>query len=157
MNRDAIIATCIGIIFGVCIAALVLVGPKIGSYISSIPKPSFSFSLPSFFSFTKKEEKPINPTNNPSAAITDITIDSPLPDTIISESEILISGKTIPNATVVATNQFGDWTTTSDSTGVYALTVTLSEGLNTLTLTSWNTDKEYSKQLSLYQTGAKLE
>jgi len=157
MNRDAIVATLIGIIIGVCIAAVVLVGPKLGSFVSGLPMPSFSLSLPKLPNFSKSSDTANQPEQNKESARADLIIESPLPDSIISENTVLLSGKTTPNSTVIAQNQTGDWITNSNSDGTYALTITLSEGINTITLTSVADDVEYSKQIVLYQTDTALE
>ena len=134
MNKDALLATIIGFVVGLFITGLLLVGPRL---VSLLPK----ISLP-------------KPTATPTPAIQNasFTIDSPLPETIESSSELLVSGSSEPGAMVVIQTDVDDEVVLAGQDGKYAGKVTLVEGKNDLTVTSYGKTKQEAKTIQVFYT-----
>jgi hypothetical protein len=143
MNKDAILATIIGFIIGLCITGLVLVGPHLAKYI-----PKINVHLPTI---SWMKPKP-TPTTTPKQKPFSLTIDSPIPESIESESDLLVSGTTAGGSTVVIQGNSNDAITTATTDGKYAGKITLVEGQNDITVTSYN-KKDHSQQtVTVYYT-----
>lgn len=155
MNKDALFATLIGLGIGLLLTGIILVGPSLAKGFPKITLPTINFSkitLPSF-SFPKK----LSPTPTVDAsklpAGHTITIDSPLPDAIEQTESLLVSGATSIGATVVIQGPIDDIVIVANTDGKYAGKVTLSEGKNDITVTSYSTTKEQkSKTISVFYT-----
>lgn len=145
MNKDALLATLIGFAIGLCITGLLLVGPKLAGYL-----PKFSFSMPKF---AKSQPKPeASPT--PSAFA--LVIDSPLPDSIESEKEVLVSGSSAAGATVVIQGNTNDSAVAVNADGKFAGKIQLIEGKNDISVTSYLKDKKTTQTISVYYTPEEL-
>lgn len=141
MNKDALLATLIGFAIGICITGLLLVGPKLAVYL-----PKISFQLPQF---AKSQPKP---TASPAPKEFSVAIDSPIPDSIESESELLISGSTQSDATVVLQGNINDAAVIANADGKFAGKITLVEGKNDITVTSYLLDKKASQTITIFYT-----
>ena len=148
MNRDAIVATLIGIVIGILVAGAVLVGPKIPKYFAALKLPSLN--LP---------KSVVNNTGNTNATSKTeqnqkgpITIESPLADSIITENEILVSGFTKGNAIVIISGPSTDETVTADGNGKFAGNVTLGEGTNIVHVTSVSEETIEAGSIRIYHT-----
>ena len=146
MNKDAILATIIGFFIGLAITGLILVGPKL---LSGLPK--FSFKFPSM---NQSQTKP-KPTPTKTAAFT-VTIDSPQPESIESETDLLVSGTTGAGATVVIQSNSSDDVVAVKKDGKYAGKVTLVEGKNEVSVTSYLNHQTATKTVSVYYTSEQL-
>ncbi len=140
MNRDAILATLIGFGIGLLITGVLIVSPNI---VKSLPR----FSLPQV-SFFKTSPKP---TPTPAATPTGLTIDSPLADTIADKDGLLISGKTASGATVVIQGPLDEDVKVA-ADGKYAGKITLVEGKNEVTVTSYDGTKPLTQIVTVYYT-----
>ena len=141
MNKDALLATLIGFVIGLFITGLFLAGPKLLSFLPKFSFPSFSFGQTS-------------PTGSPAPAAAEfgLTIDSPLPDSIESSAELLVSGNTEAEAMVVIQTDIDDDAVTAKEDGKYAGKVTLIEGKNDLTVTSYGKTKQGTQTVTVFYT-----
>jgi hypothetical protein len=152
MNKDALFATLIGLGIGLLLTGIILVGPSIAKSFPNIKWPTFSkITLPSF-SFPKKAVPTPTPDASPKQQHT-ITIDSPLHDAVELAQSVLVSGATSKGATVIIQGQVDDVVILTNGDGKYAGKITLAEGKNDITVTSYSTDKEQaSKTITVYYT-----
>jgi predicted PurR-regulated permease PerM len=143
MNKDAILATIIGFVIGLFITAMLLVGPKL---VNMLPK--VNFKLPTISLGLNKP----TPTSTPAQKEFSVTIDSPLPDSIESENETLVSGSTAALSTVVIEANTTEAISEVKTDGKYAGKVTLIEGKNDITVTSYNKDKKATQTVTVFYT-----
>lgn len=141
MNKDALLATIIGFVVGLAITGLILVGPKL---LSMMPK----ISLPAIRMPTKAP----TPTPAPATSQFSVTIDSPLKESLESDSQLLVSGSTAPGSTVFIQTDAADALTVAGDDGKYAEKITLSEGKNDLTVTSYGDGVQASERRTVYYT-----
>ena len=143
MNKDALLATLIGFGIGLLITAMLLVGPKLLVYL-----PNISFSIPKF------NVSQSVPTTTPTQAPKDffVTIDSPLPDSIESDKEVLVSGSTIGGSTVVIQGNINDAAAETNADGKFAGKVTLVEGKNDIIVISYLKDNRASHTITVFYT-----
>lgn len=143
MNKDALLATAIGFVIGLCITGLLLVGPSV---LKMLPK--FSFSIPKFTQSKPKDAQ------NTSAKPSDFsfTIDSPITESIESEKDLLISGTSLPASTVIIQGPTDDAVVETNDKGKYAGKITLTEGKNFITVTSYLKESQSGKTIIIYYT-----
>lgn len=147
MNRDAIFATLIGFGIGLLITGGFLLGPTIIRSLPQVTFPKFSFS-------GNKSKTSPTPTQQPES--TGLSIHSPLPDTIEDKDEILVSGTTSSNAVIVLVGPNGEIVVSADNDGKYAGKITLVEGKNDITVTSYKDTEEQSQEVTVFYTPEKL-
>ena len=145
MNKDALLATLIGFAIGLCITGLLLVGPRLAGYL-----PKMSLSMPKFGTSQSK------PQATPTPKEFSLTIDSPIPDSIESEKELLVSGSTSAGATVVIQGNTNDAAVVANGDGKFAGKVQLIEGKNDVTVTSYLKEKKTAQTLFVYFTPEEL-
>ena len=153
MNKDALLATLIGFGIGLVITGAFLLGPHTIKSFPTISWPSINLSLPQF---GKKSEPAPVPTQQITTAPNELSIDSPQSEMIATTQEFLVSGKAIPGSTIVIEGETDEVVTTTNADGTYAGKITLSEGKNTITVTSVMPDKQQSKLATVYYTQEKL-
>ncbi len=149
MNKDTLLATIIGLVLGLTITGLFLFGPNLLKFFPHISLPNFSFGAPKQTAQTK-----LAPT--PTPKIPQLTISSPLPDSIETNDQLVVSGVTIPNATVVVSAGNDDDVTNANNDGKYAGKVTLSEGKNDIAVTSYNNNKPVTQTVTVFYTQESL-
>jgi len=143
MNKDAILATIIGFVIGLGITGLVLLGPRLAKYL-----PKISIHLPTL-SLTKPKPSPTpTPNQKPFSPI----IDSPIAESIESDSDLLVSGTTTGGSTVVIQGNTNDSVASSTKDGKYAGKITLIEGENDITVTSYNKKDQATQTVKVYFT-----
>lgn len=144
MNKDALLATLIGLAAGLVITGVLLLGP---SLTKSFPKLSLPrISLPSF----AKPGTP-SPTPTPAQELT-VTIDSPLAEEIAVGDTLLVSGTTLPTTTVVAQGPLDEDVVLTRDGGAYAAKVSLIEGSNEITVTAYKDGKSASQTVTVFYT-----
>jgi len=143
MNKDAILATIIGFVIGLCITGLVLLGPKLTKYL-----PNITLKFPSI-SFMKPK---VTPTPAPKQKTFTLTIDSPLPESIESEGDLLVSGQTSGGTTVVIQGNNDDAVVKATPDGKYAGKVTLVEGKNDITVTGYYQKNQKTQTVTVFYT-----
>ena len=143
MNKDAFLATIIGLALGLTISSAFILGPNL---VRSIPKFTFpSFSLP-------KTSSKTTPTPTPSSKELTITITAPLPDGIEPKKDVVVSGITVPGATVVIQGPIDADVVISGEGGAYAGKITALEGKNDLYVSAYADSKEASQTITIYYT-----
>ncbi len=147
MNKDAILATLIGFSIGLLITGLFLVGPNITKALPKITLPGISLSQ-------SKQKPAAIPTPTPSQFA--VTIESPLAEAIENTSNLLVSGVTAPEATVVIAGFVDDTAITAQADGKYAGKVTLVEGKNDISVTSYQQTKQANQTITVYYTPESL-
>lgn len=141
MNRDAILATLIGFGIGLVITGLVLIAPKA---FKDFPK----FNFPNIANFLPKKAVKSIPTPPP----VKFTVTSPLPESIEQNSSVLVSGTSEPGATVVIAGSIDEIVVTASDDGKFAGKVTLSEGANSIEVTSYKNNNIQSQSITIYST-----
>ncbi len=141
MNRDALLATLIGLGLGLLMTGILILGPGLLKYL-----PHINFS--SFF-VTKNNTEP-TPTPTPSQFA--VTIGSPLPEAIAESASLVVSGSTFPKSTVVVSGPVDDDVVVVPDDGKYAGKVTLVEGRNDITVTSYLNQKQTAAHVTVYYT-----
>lgn len=142
MNKDALLATLIGLGIGLIITGALLLGPNVTKSIA-LPKFSFSFGSP--------KQKPVV-SQQPAPKDFFVSIDSPLADDIASKEELLVSGKTSADAVVIIQGPKDEEVITAKNDGVYAGKITLSEGKNDITVTAYKDAKQITQTVTVYYT-----
>lgn len=150
MNKDAILATIIGFGVGLVIAALVFIGPSMVKGLPHFSLPNLS-ALTAMFSMKSKTGSNAKATTTPKLSDT-LSIESPLPDAIEPKNETLISGTTIPNATVVIEGEDTENVVVANANGAYAGKLELSEGKNDIVVTSYAKNNVQSEDVTVYYT-----
>ncbi len=141
MNKDAILATVIGFVVGLIITGLLLIGPKLSGFLPKISWPQFSVA---------KQDQP--KTQQEAKKETGFTIDSPLPDTIEDASSLLVSGTATPGATLVIQTDVDDEVVLAKEDGKYAGKITLVEGKNDITVTSYHKEASDVRTVTVFYT-----
>ena len=145
MNKDAILATLIGFGIGLLITGLLLVGPNVLKYVPAVPLPSFSF-------LHRQKTPDVTPTPTPKQV--DLSIESPLADSIEDTATILVSGTARRGATVVIAGPGDESVILVNGDGKFAGKVTLQEGKNDITVTAIGSDKTFTQTVVVYYTEA---
>ncbi len=148
MNKDAILATLIGFGIGLLITGLLLLGPNITKSLPKITLPTVSFLQP--------QEKNPSATPTPTPSEFGVTIESPLADAIENTTDLLVSGVTFPESTVVIAGSVDDTVSTAQADGKYAGKITLAEGKNDIIVTSYLETKQANKTITVYYTPESL-
>lgn len=151
MNKDALLATVIGFGVGLILAGLVFLGPNAIKYFPKLSLPQ----VPKLSLFTHQpKQNTVTPT--PMALGEMSMIDSPLSESIEQKNETLISGNTEPNTIVVVEGETQDTVVTANKDGAYAAKVILSEGKNTIVVTSHAGAKTQKQTVIVYYTPEEL-
>lgn len=143
MNKDAFLATTIGLVLGLLISGAFVFGPNLVRTISKFTLPSFSSPKPS------ARATPA-PTLSPKEFI--VTINAPLPEAIEPTKDVVVSGTTAPGATVVIQGPIDSDVVIAGDDGGYAGKVTALEGKNDLFVTAHAENKEASQRITIYYT-----
>lgn len=131
MNKDALLATLIGLGMGLIITGIIVVGPYV---VKAIPKM----------------QQKSNPTPTPTPGAIAFSIESPIPEAVVTGGELLVSGSTQPTATVVVQGETDEDVVVADANGKYAGKITLSEGKNDVTVTSYSGQIIEHKTIAVY-------
>ncbi|MBI4066570.1 hypothetical protein HY411_02530 [Candidatus Gottesmanbacteria bacterium] len=144
MNKDAILATLIGLVLGLTIAGAFIFGPAL---IKALPKLTLpTITLP-------KTPTKTTPIPSPSSKEFGITITAPLPDAVEPKSDIVVSGTTGAGAVVVIQGPLDEDVGLADVNGAYAGQVTATEGKNDITATAYGTEgKQAQSTVTIYFT-----
>lgn len=144
MNKDAILATVIGLVLGLAIAGAFIFGPSLVKALPKITLPTIS--LPK----TAPKTTP-QPTTTPKAF--GVTITAPLPDAIEPKDDVMVSGNTEAGTTVVIGGPLDEDVVIAGTDGAYAGRVTAVEGKNDITVTAYGTEgKQAQSTVTIYYT-----
>lgn len=141
MNKDAILATIIGFVVGLLITGLLLVGPKLLSYLPKITLPTITMPT-----------RGGTPTATLAPSEFGVTIDSPLAESIETTDTLLVSGTSLAGSTIVIQTDADDEVVLAKGDGKYAGKITLVEGKNELSVTSYLKDKQATQKRTIYFT-----
>jgi hypothetical protein len=147
MNKDAILATLIGFGIGLLITGLLLVGPNITKALPKIKLPTITFS--------QSQQKSAE-TATPTPSQFTVTIESPLAEAIENNTDVLVSGVTSPGSTVVIAGSVDDTAVVAQPDGKYAGKITLTEGKNDISVTSYQQTKQAAQTITIYYTPESL-
>lgn len=148
MIKELILAIIIGAILGLGVT---------GSYLSYKGKNNPTSPPPII---TEPTLTPISNDSQPVKEIEDINpivIISPANDTLVSSTNIPISGTTTPNSQIVIATATNIFTTQSDSTGEFSLSIKLEAGLNIIKISSIDSENnQFDSQINITYSTAKL-
>lgn len=65
-----------------------------------------------------------------------VTVDTPKDEAVVDRKTITVSGKTLPNSTLIVSTEGEDQVVKPTATGTYSVTVTIDDGVNLLSITS---------------------
>lgn len=148
MNKDALLATIIGFGVGLVIAALVFLGPTMMKNAPRFSLPNLSFMM----SWLKlKSSGSAQPTPTPQQNMA-LTIQSPLPDSIETKNETLISGSVTPHSIVVIEGESAETVAVANDQGSFAGKIALNEGKNDIVITSYTKDAVQTQTVTVYYT-----
>ncbi|KKU83821.1 hypothetical protein A2973_05520 [Candidatus Gottesmanbacteria bacterium RIFCSPLOWO2_01_FULL_49_10] len=148
MNKDALLATGIGLGLGLLIAVLFIFGPGLATSITKIKLPQINFS--------RRTTTQQTPTPDQKKQELTLVVSAPLDQAIEPTKDVVVSGVTVPGATVVIQGSNDDDVATADSEGKYAGKITVSEGKNDITVTAYSDQKQLTQSLSVYFTEEKF-
>lgn len=146
MNKDALLATIIGFGIGLILAAGVFLGPTVLRSLPQVRIPDWSTIIKKFQS-TKPTQ--LAPTPKPNETL---TIQSPLPETIEPTNETLVTGTTASESIVVIEGETSETVSYSNGDGAFAGKITLGEGKNDITVTSYSKGTVQSLTVRVYYT-----
>ena len=143
MNKDALLATAIGFGIGLVITAILLVGPSAAKFLPNMKLPAFSWL---------KQQPKDAPTTTPTPTQFSVTIDSPLDEAIEAKEVVLVSGVTAPKSLVIIQGIEDEAVIRVGDDGKYAGRITLFEGKNDVTVTSYLASEQAQKMITVYYT-----
>lgn len=144
MNKDAILATAIGLVLGLTIAGAFIFGPSLVKTLPKITLPTIT--IPKITPKTTPQ-----PTSTPKEF--GITITAPLPDAVEPKNDVVVSGDTESGATVVIQGTLDEDVVTAGTDGAYAGKVTAVEGKNDITVTAYGAqEKQAQSTVTIYFT-----
>ncbi len=147
MNRDAILATLIGLALGLTITGFFVIGPGLSKYLPKFKFPKISFSLPNVQpagksgSTTKTQTKPVS-----------FSVTSPLPETIENDINLVVSGSALPTSVVVVSGTTDDDVIAVGLDAKFAGKITLAEGKNDVYVTQYLAGKPTTIKVTVYYT-----
>lgn len=144
MNKDAMLATLIGLVLGLTIAGAFIFGPSLARALQRLKLPTIT--LP-------KTVPKTTPSPVPSPKAFGVTITAPLPDAIEPKEDVVVSGITSAGATVVIGGPVDDDVVAAGTDGAYAGKITAIEGKNDITVTAYGSDgKQAQSTVTIYYT-----
>lgn len=147
MNKDALLATLIGLVLGLLITGLFILGPQ---FVRSLPTIKFpSISMPNIL---PKQQHAPTPTPKPHV----FAVSSPLPDAIELGDQLVVSGTAPIQTLVVVSGITDDDVVRVNGDGKYAGKVTLTEGKNDISVTNYVEGKATSLIVTVYYTPENL-
>ena len=138
MKKESIIVGIFGLSLGL------LVAWAIWNFKSAAPQPKNLAVSPSPVVFT-------NPTPPPPPT-SFLSLESPEDESLATESTLKVKGKTKPESVVVISTNLEDFVLTASQDGSFTQDVTLEEGENTVTVTSYNPNKEETLEKTVIYT-----
>ena len=137
IEKDVILAIIVGVVIGGLTAFMTLFLPK---FLSKSPSSQIETE-------TANEEELI-PTLS---AESSLTLENPQNESIFSEDEITVSGKTRASALLVVISPVDEQAIEADDKGNFETEISLEEGDNEITVTVYNDDKqEETKSVTVY-------
>lgn len=156
MNKDALLATVIGFVVGLCLTVIIVFGPKILSKMTVInfPKISFAF-LPIKNPLQKIPIKNSPPSANKTSSDS-FTIVSPQPEALVTDSELSVSGTGKAGQYVVISTAEAENTVKIQDNNQFIIPVRLKEGKNSLKFYMTDFQNISAQELNVYYTSQKI-
>jgi hypothetical protein len=154
MNRDAILATIIGFMLGLIITSLILFGPKAFKSLSAIKIDTSKLSFLKSKNITPTPAEKIIENNTISNS--PLTVNAPVSDVIVDNSEILVSGTATPDSSVIIAGPIDETGVTVAGDGKFGGKITLNEGKNTIMVSAYNKETVVQKTIDVYYSVDKL-
>ncbi len=148
MNRDALLASLIGFGIGLLITGALLVGPNLIKGFPHITLPKIAF--------LQKNSASPTPTPSPTPAPVSFTITSPVADAIVTSSDLLVSGTAPTAAIVIVAGPLDEDVMVVKDDGKYAGKISLTEGKNDVTVTSFINGKGTMQTVTIFYTKGNL-
>ena len=147
MNKDALLATLIGLGLGLAVTGIFILGPQL---VKSLPH----ISLPKITLPQTKPQKQITATPTPTPIV--FSVSSPLPESIELSDQLVVSGTAPADSLVVVQGAVDDDVIRVNGDGKYAAKVTLAEGKNDLVVTNYVSEKNAMQTVTVYYTPENL-
>lgn len=130
MKTECVVLSFIAVIFGLLVAGVVFFIYQSTKTISPSKITPITINLPT-------------PTPLPGVLL---TIDQPANESVVNTKSITLSGKTTSDATLVLTTDTDDQVVSPAQNGNYAITTTLGDGTNQITITAISPDGQETKK-----------
>jgi hypothetical protein len=158
MNKDALLATIIGFIIGLCLTVIIVFGPNLIKSINSksafqFPKLSFNLSLPNFKP-VKQSKNNYNPP--PKDNQENLSVDSPQDESIVDNENLAISGKATQKSKIILSSSIEEKIYETNSDGLFVGSIKIKEGKNIIHVLSIQGKSTHQKLLTIYYTSEKL-
>lgn len=147
MNKDAFLATLIGLGLGLLVTGIFILGPQLAKSLPHITFPTITFPQ-------AKPQKQIAPTPTPMPIV--FAVSSPLPESIELSDQLVVSGTAPSDSLVVVQGALDDDVIRVNGDGKYAAKVTLAEGKNDLVVTNYVKEKHAVQTVTVYYTAENL-
>lgn len=119
MRKEILLAIVVGILAGLGVTYIIY----------TVRQAMLRNTTPSEIEQRRQESAP-----TPSPTTSSLTIKHPTPDFLTSEASVQVVGKALPESYIVVLAPKGEYITTADKDGDFAITVDLQEGGNKLTI-----------------------
>jgi len=153
MNKDALLATIIGVIIGVFLTAVIVTGPALFNRLKDI-----KFTLPKLPVFTQtkntdpqNEEKIISDKPSEKSEY-NFKIASPLNKSISKSEEILISGNAPSGSKILISGPLEEVVVTSLENNSFAGSIKIEEGVNTISALLLNKENPIIDTILIFYT-----
>jgi hypothetical protein len=100
-----------------------------------------TIAITAYFQMQPKDQTATNTVAQATQPLT-LTIANPTEDTIVENGTLTIQGTTLPNTTVLFYTDTADGSADSDASGNFEGTISLENGINTLTITAFSESGE---------------
>lgn len=147
MNKDALLATLIGLGLGLAVTGIFILGPQLAKSVPHITFPTIMFPQ-------AKPQKQVVATPTPTPIV--FSVSSPLPESIELSDQLVVSGSAPLQSLVVVQGGLDDDVIQVNSDGKYAAKVTLSEGKNDLVITNYAAEKSTTQIVTVYYTSENI-
>ncbi len=144
MNKDALLASGIGFGIGLLITGAILLGPTLVTQLTTRrPTPTGDAQ--------SGTQQALGANTNNGTSSTTVTIDSPSPESIMTQDSVEVSGKAPEGSVIVIAGDVDETALTVDSTGTYKGTIALKEGKNEISVSGiLNGNPTVQKQIIFY-------
>lgn len=144
MNKDALLASGIGFGIGLLITGAILLGPTLVTQVTT-RRPTPTGDVQS------GTQQALGANTNNGTPSTAITIDSPSPESIITQENVEVAGKAPEGSIIVIAGEVDETVLTVDSTGTFKGAIALKEGKNEISVSGiLNGNPTVQKQVVFY-------
>ena len=141
MRKEFIVAVFVGLIVGLLIVVGMIVAGK--AFEKHQSKPDIATEGSPLITTSVTSSVSASPTPVPSKHL--ITIDQPEDNSVVSSTELIISGKTTPKSTVAVVAEKNEYFTDADEAGLFSQKIELITGVNEIKIASLAPNDEQSE------------